>query len=59
MVTARRASWGVVHEDGVEEADKPVRAGYYAEILASRCRYRYNEPPRSRKVSLSASGVPS
>jgi len=57
LVTANRASWIVVYERGAEEADKPVKVGCYAEILASRCRHGYNEPPRSRSVSLSGSGV--
>jgi len=39
------------------KADEPPMSATYVEILASRCSYRYNETPRSRKVSLSRSGV--
>jgi len=56
-VTANRASWSVVHEHGGQEADKRVEAGCYAEILAVRCRYGYDGPPRSPRVSPSGSGV--
>ena len=56
-VTANRASWSVVHEHSGQEADKPVRAACYSEILGSRCRYRYNGNPRSQKLSLAGRGV--